>query len=109
MRQDNIVAACGRVGVSKAKQLTGSGIFPAYLCGYWTAGTVEDCAGHNGDRLRAHGFWQGGTVDVLGAVGFGVVDFGSVGGDFVSPVVIGGVEFFAYIDGLRPVGPGAVV
>ena len=38
----------------------------------------------------------------------GIVGGGAVGGDFVAPVVTGGVEFFPYVDGLRPVGPAAV-
>lgn len=36
------------------------------------------------------------------------IGFGAVGGDFVAPVVTGGVEGLADIDRLRPVGPAAV-
>ena len=63
--QDDIVAACGRVGVGLSEELPGGGILPTDLGGYGTAGAVEDGAGDDGDGLRPHGFGQGDAVDVL--------------------------------------------
>ena len=84
------------------------GVFPTDLGGYGTVGAVEDGAGDDGYRLWTHGFGPGGGVDVLRAAALGIVGCGAVGGDFVTPVVIGGVEFLPYVDGLRPMGPTIV-
>ena len=98
--QEDEVAACGRVGVALSEGLAGGKVLPVNPGGDWSLVVVGDGAGENGYGLGTHGLGEGGTIDVLGAVGTGIVGSGAVGGDFVAPVVVGGVEFFAYVDGL---------